>query len=258
MSYNNLRDIELLKNNPRQLILELQGLINIIINQFIRSGKFNFTERDEIKQQINEELLSRIPKIQSQFQGKSLLRTYLSVVIRNICNEIIRKADKTKYVNFDQIIINDVISETMDFLLFEEEMDRLKKAIGFYYKQKSKLILCLKLKFKMPLNIEDFTSINKNFKKKDFETFVGQIAPYLNCPENRINSALSEIFNKFENKGGTADSLRKWIDNKINELIEVLNGNPPASKYNKETLQILFEKSYYKEYKTTEKSIALI
>jgi hypothetical protein len=248
MSYDiNQKDIELLKNNPHQLILELQGLLDIIINQFIRSGKFNFTEHDEIKQQINEELLNRISKIQNQFQGKSLLRTYISVVIRNICNEIIRKRGNTNFVSYEEIIINKTSNETMNSLLFEEEMDRLKKALGFYYKQKSKLILCLKLKFKMPFEFIDFRNVIKDITQTEFEIFIHNINPYLNCPDIVIFAALTDIFNKYENKIIMPDTLRKWIKLKINELIDILNGSPPASKYDEETLQILFEKCYYIE-----------
>jgi len=58
---------------------------------------------------------------------------------------------------------------------------------------------------------------------------------------------LTEIFNKYENKNNAPDTLRKWVKFKINELIDVLNGSPPASKYDEETFQILFEKCFYKE-----------
>jgi hypothetical protein len=243
----NQKDIELLRNNPNQLILELQGLIDIIINQFINYQRFNFIEHDEIKQQINEELLNRIPKIQCQFQGKSLLRTYLSVVIRNICNEILRKGEKAKYITYDEIIINEASSETINSLLFEEEMVRLKKVLGLYYKQKSKLILCLKLKFKMPFDHEDFRNVYKEITQLEFEKFIHYVGSYKDCPDIIIFTALTEIFNKYENKNNTPDALRKWVNLKINEIINVLNGSPPASKYDEETLQILFEKCFYKE-----------
>ena len=243
----NQRDIELLKNNPYQLILELQGLIDIIINQFIRYGRFNFAEHKEIKQQISEELLNRISKIQSQFQGKSLLRTYISVIIRNICNEIIRKKGNINFISFEEINVNMASSETINTLLFEEEMDRLKKAMNFYYKQKSKLILCLKLKFKMPFDHEDFKSVFKDIARSEFEKFICLVNPYEHCPDKAIFIALTDIFNKYENKKNMPDTLRKWINFKISELMDVLNGSPPSSNYDEETFQILFEKCFYKE-----------
>ena len=42
----------------------------------------------------------------------------------------------------------------------------------------------------------------------------------------------------------------KWIDRsirKIEEIIELMNGNPPRANYDKETLQILIEKYYIKK-----------
>lgn len=258
MSFDlNEKDIELLHNNQKQLILDLQGLIDIVINQFIGAGKFIYSERHEIKQHINVELLNRITKIQDQYQGKSLLRTYLSVVIRNICNEIVRNKTKLNHVSFEDITIVEENNENSNSLIFEEEIFRLRKIFGLYYKQKNKLILCLKLKFKMIFNIEDFRNFNINITQSEFEKFVDATHPYFECSDSKIFEALISIFNKYEHKENTSDSLRKWVADKINDIIEILNGNPPTSKYDKETLQILFEKCYYRENKMNLRSIRI-
>lgn len=46
------------------------------------------------------------------------------------------------------------------------------------------------------------------------------------------------------------DSLRRWSDRKINDIIQVLNGNPPKKSYTKESLKILIE--YYFSNKMSE------
>jgi hypothetical protein len=245
----NKRDIELLNNNHQQLILELQELIDIIIYQFIGLGKFKYAERNEVKQYINFELLNKISKIQSQFHQKSLLRTYLGAIIRNICNEIIRNKQKSNFILFDKIeVVDETIEKSKNSLIFEEEMIRLRKIIGAYYKNKDKLILCLKIKYKMFIEIEDFRKFNKNITQEEFETFLKDIQSYDNCPESKIFQALTFILNKYENKGSTPDSIRKWVTDKIIEIIDLLNGSPPSSKYDKETVQILFEKCYNKAH----------
>lgn len=245
----NQKDIALLHTNHEQLILGLQGLIDIVINQYINSGKFKYHERQEIKQIINVELIVKIKKIQDQYQEKSLLRTYLCVVIRNICNELLRKKKNTEYLSLDESVIVEESIGNINTLIVEEEMIRFKNILELYYKQKNKLILCLKLKFKMTVKIEDFQTINKNITQPEFEKFNDSIFPYEDCSETKIFIALNLLFNKYEEKKNTPDSLRKWVSDKINELIDILNGSPPASKYDKETLQILFEKCYYEEQK---------
>jgi len=248
MSYDfNQQDIELLNNNPHQLILNHQKLIDSIIHLFIRSGQFKFEDLNEVKQQVNEELLNRIYKIRNQFQGKSLLRTYLSVIIRNVCNDILRKKIRPNYTTLDETMVLDTSVEAMNGLVFEEEMVRLQKAIEFYYNQKWKLLLCLKLKFKVPFSYEDFNNVNNDITQIEFDRFVQQISPYQDNPDIIIFSALTDILNRCENKNNTPDALRKWIKLKISELIDILNGNPPTSQYNEETLQILFEKCFCDE-----------
>jgi hypothetical protein len=244
---SNQWDIELLYKNPTQLIIDNHKLIKNIIFLFVRSGGFRFDEHNEIMQHVNEELLNRIPTIQKQFQGKSLLKTYLTTIIKNICNEVIRTKTRTNFINYNEIYAVESSNEAINTLIFKDEMVRLRKAIGFYVKQKAKIILCLKLKFKMPFDYSDFKNVNTNVTQTEFNKFVHQISSYQDCSDTIIFYALTEIFNKYENKTNTSDSLRRWIKLKINELIIILNGSPPSSNYNEETLQILFEKSFFNE-----------
>ncbi len=250
MSYDlNQQDIELLKNNPYQFILNHQKLIESIIHLFIRSGRFAFEELNDIKQQVNEELLGKIHKIRDQFHGKSLLTTYLTVIVRNICIEILRKKNKLYCVSLNESIIHYAGDDAINTLVIEEEIDRLQKTIQLYYRQEWKLLLCLKIKFKMGFDFDSFRTIYKQITKADFEDFIGFVQPYEGCSEKTLFIGLARLFNKYEDKEITPDSLRKWVTDKINQIIEVLNGRPPTSKYNRETFQILFEKSFHKEQK---------
>ena len=241
---SNQRDINLLHNNPNQLILELQELIDIIIYQFVRTGSFRFGEKQDIKQQINLELINRLATIQKQYQGKSLLRTYLAEIIRNICLGLLRSRKRGQFIFLEDNNHIREASENINPLIFEEEIARLKKIMDLYYRLKYKLMLCLKLRFKMIVDFEDFTRVHKNITWEEFIKFVDLIKPYAECTDKKIFTALITVFNRYENKNNTPDSLRKWITGKISEIIEILNGNPPASNYDKDTFQILFEKSY--------------
>jgi hypothetical protein len=244
----NQRDIDLLHHNPNLLILELQDLIDIIIYKFVKSRKFNNDEHQDIKQQINIALLNKVENIQKQYQGKSLLRTYFNVIIRNICNDILRHTKKSMYLYDENELKAEEGYEGIDPLILEEEMMRLRKIVDLYYSQKYKLVLCLKLKYKLAISNEDFKNVHKNINRKEINKFMDFIEPYSECTDQKIFEGLTYVLNKFEHKRNTPDSLRKWIFDKINEIIDILNGDPPTSNYDKETLQILFEKCYYKEY----------
>ena len=141
----NQKYIELLNNEPKQLIISIQGLIDIIIHQFIRAGKFKFEDKNDIKQQVNEELLKKVPKIQSQYQGKSSLKTYLSVIVTNICNDITHFDRKIIFVSVKESMIPDFDAKAFENLLIKEEIRNLKNTFNLYHRQKPRLLLLLKL-----------------------------------------------------------------------------------------------------------------
>jgi DNA-directed RNA polymerase specialized sigma24 family protein len=244
---SNQHEVELLHSDPNKLILSYQDIIDIILSQFIRSNSFRAVDREEIKQQIYEELLKRLPKISCQYEGKSLLRTYFTVIIRNICNEILRKKEKNHFVNIDEIKLNYSHNDTLTSLLIAEETNKLKKAIELNCKKQQKLLLCLNLRFRMQIDFMVFKNTYESISLADFNSFMQHISPYNESSDILIFSALTQIDNQYNQKNNTPDALRKWTDLKIKELINILNGEPPASKYNEETFQILFEKAYSKE-----------
>ena len=99
----------------------------------------------------------------------------------------------------------------------------------------------------MSVGFNDFIAVHPNITVFEFQQFMVRIAPYNDNTDVEIFSALTEILNKHENKNNTPDAMRKWIKQKINELIDIMNGDPPDSNYNEETIQILFEKCFCQE-----------
>ena len=55
---------------------------------------------------------------------------------------------------------------------------------------------------------------------------------------------LTELINGCEKKTNTNDAIRKWLADKISELIDLLNGDPPQNYFDKETFQYFVE-AYY-------------
>ena len=65
---------------------------------------------------------------------------------------------------------------------------------------------------------------------------------YADSTDKEIYISILPFFIDCENKKRNSDALRKWIDEKVVEIIELLNGRPPERAYTRETLRILFEK----------------
>lgn len=160
-------EIQLLKTNPNNLIVHYQPIIKIIVNKYLYKGFFSPSNKDDLTQQINEQLLIKIPKIQAQFNGKVLLKTYFSVIINNICYDM---GTKNKVPQFQEL--NETYStktytspvETMSRIIIKNEFDRLDKVFKLYYQTQGKLIFCLKAFFKIPIVQDDIEKCFPGFK----------------------------------------------------------------------------------------------
>ena len=59
---------------------------------------------------------------------------------------------------------------------------------------------------------------------------------------------LTFLIKHSENKSNTNDAVRKWLNDRISELISLLNGNPQQYYFDKETFQYFIEKYYSNKY----------
>ena len=244
----NDKEIELLKSDPNLLIVSYQNLIEIIIKKFISSGSINPTDKDEFLQIINERLLSSSEKIKKQYKGISLLKTYLSTIIRNICLEEINKRKKYNYIELENSNITNLFEDHMnDESYLEYEFDRLNKILDMYNTKTSKLVLCFKVMFRLPINVSDFKTYCQKFKIDKMNQLIDSVKPNKIIPEFELFKILTPYINRCDNQVNQADTLRRWTKRKLDEIIELMNGNPPRANYDKDTLQILIEKFYSKE-----------
>ncbi|MFC2128311.1 hypothetical protein ACFLRR_00400 [Bacteroidota bacterium] len=80
----NEEDIKLLYEAPGKFIIKYQALIGFIVNSYVINGFFNKSDADDHIQTINESLLKKINKIQDQYNYKTKIKTYFSVIVRNL------------------------------------------------------------------------------------------------------------------------------------------------------------------------------
>jgi len=247
----NKKDIKLLHENPQGLILKYQSLIEFIVETYIIHGFFNRYDRDDIIQSINESLLRKIPKLQEQYNNTTRVKTYFSVIIRNNCKEILRKA-KIEIVDVKNIEnMQYAVNEPEHKLVFTQEFDRLEKIFMMFYRQRFKMELCFKLLYNIPVKFKDFKNYSIDFDKSSYLKIVKDINPGTEIRKRKIYRILLPYFNKVENKDNSEDALRKWLRFKTNEIIRLLNGDPPVSSYDEESLQILLEKYYFEKMNKT-------
>jgi len=239
---DNERDIELLRSNPHALLLKYQEIVKIIVKKYIEGGMFKATDFDDIVQEINVSLLGKIPAMQSQYNGSSLFKTYFSVIVRNICLKAHRKTRKD--IDFLQEDLSGYFVEYAHEKrsVIEQEVARFRKILDLYGLQRPKLLLCLKIYFRIPLSPEDIRLWYPECSKEDLAMMMEHFGlTYDQMNDIDIYTIVTPIMNRNEKRSNSADAMRKWTDSKVHEIIDLLNGRPQKLNHTIETLKILVD-----------------
>ncbi len=246
---SNDREIELLKSNPNALIVEYQDIITIIVNKFVSTGGIPLSDKNEFIQIVNERLLLSSEIISKQYKGISLLKTYFSTIIRNICLEEINKRKRHIFSELEtsnHISLSEDNNAEKEFYL-NDEFDRLSKILVMFNTKMFKLILCLKVIYRLPIVVDDLKNYCSKLKVNEINKLIEAVDPVKIIPEFELFQILAPYINRCDENINQADTLRRWTKRKIDEIIETINGNPPRANYDKETIQILFEKYFSKK-----------
>ncbi|MFC1733075.1 sigma-70 family RNA polymerase sigma factor [candidate division KSB1 bacterium] len=245
----NIKEIELLRNDPKALIVSYQPVIRFIVQRYIYSGFIQIHDKEDFVQHTNEELLNRIEKIQKQYNGKAQIRTYISVIIRNICIELLNKKKKNPEEITETESIEKGSEDTLSGIIIEQEIDRFQKILMLFHKQKARLELCLKILYRISVKKADMEAFYPGLKDNEYSEVLKSIDPKENHTDKELYQIITPFLNQCEKKDNTSDAIRKWTNMKIDEMITLMNGTPKRANYNKETLQILVEKYYSIEKK---------
>jgi RNA polymerase sigma factor (sigma-70 family) len=242
MMTDNEKDIEMLLSDPRGLISKYQETIRIIVRKYIASGLFKPAEFEDVVQEVNVSLLAKMPAMQAQYNGISLLRTYLSVIVRNIClkeHERLRRNSEVDLETIDEIVNHDRVE---DRLALAREVRRFKTIVELYRKQRPKLLLCLKLRYRIPVTQEDLVGWFPQLHHADRSELLHRFGDnYDEVGDHDIYKVLTPIINRLEEKANSPDALRKWTDSKIQEILRLLNGSREQAKHTSETLRTLVD-----------------
>lgn len=238
----NDKDIGLLRSDPHTLILKYQETVKIIVKKYILAGVFRASDFEDIVQEVNMALLAKIPAMQLQYNGTSLFKTYFSVIVRNICMK--EHAKTNREVKIEQKDITGFIdrAHVEEKIVLEKEIQRFRAILSLYYRQRPKLLLCLKLHYRIPLTPEDINLWNPKCSFSDREMLLENFGSNFDRKDDvEIYKIITPVMNKNEKKSNSIDAVRKWTDSKISEIIQLLNGNPKKMNYNEDTLKTLVD-----------------
>ncbi|MEI6683532.1 MAG: hypothetical protein WCO44_12925 [Bacteroidota bacterium] len=244
--------------NSNAYFLPYEQMIRSVIYKYlIETGYFPNEEADELYQEMALWMITRKDKILGSYKGLAKFSTYLYTIVYYKCLERMRTRVKERerepgnlrYGNedlatwFGNIPTNEI--SPMTRLILNEYSTRLSDILKTYRKKQHKISFCLKSLFRLLVAVTDL-----HYYKPD-EMAVSEIKRWIarlniltdHLHDQEILALLTSIFNLLEDKQNSKDAIRKWMDDRQDEIIVLLNGNPPSASFTRETLQLLFE--YY-------------
>ncbi len=244
---------------PGESFLPFLEMFRIIIFKIlIKPGYFKADEKEELMQQVQEILLTREKKILDSFQGRARFSTYLAVVVTNICREIRNRelreqSHRSRMIHlpsgtelaqwFGQVPETGILAD--EKLIIHDFLWKLHCILMTFQRDFQKLIFCLRVISRLRVNIEDLLMDEITDEEMREITLHCEALNLLDAEAARseIYQHLSEIFNILEGQNNSQDAIRKWMEYKMDQIVRLLNGDPPQSAFTRETLLLLFE--YY-------------
>ncbi len=239
----NSADIALLRTDPHELLVRYQSTIRIIVKSYVRSGMFESSEFDDIVQHLNTELLEKLPRIQKQYNGMSLFRTYFSNIVRHACLSLHKKR-QTDPVLLDLERTSDLLESASaeHTLLIEHDVRVFRAILDQFHSEKPKLLLYLKLMYRLPITRLDVVNWWPECPENDIIDLLRSVCEEGETLTHRdVFVCLQPFINRAEMKDTSADATRHWVDKRIHLILRLLNGSPPTSAHNRETLGILLD-----------------
>lgn len=240
---------ELLLNNPDAFLLEMQQVISAIVTRFVQKKYLDYGSRDEVISHINEALLGgKLETMQKQFNGNSLVTTYFTRIVTNICIRYGQKEQLRKQRNAPAdagFAVLRSAENPHNTLVLQQELKRFERLLRMYGNKSGRLALMLKIYLSIPVERTDLLAA---FGEKANTPVLDEIMSLFGGNKSSTNRTNSEIFeqitpllNRAEGKSNTPDAVRKWIDSKLGELEVSMNAPPSSSQHNKETILALAE-----------------
>ena len=241
----------LLENHPHAIVL----IYRKYIEKFISYKHANPDEREDIFQEVITRLIAdKIYKIQKKYDFNfktfdrfenleslkkiSSFTSYLMVTVRNIYIDIMRERNIRPLTTKGVAGIDDVPDrhgdrKMINKLMLKEELAKLQTILLLYYKSRAKVELCLKLKYRIPVTRKDVEKCFPACNEKDINTLTQD---FIFARDKRIFEKILTVFNFHEARTNKSDTLRKWINVKVDEIIKHLNRTHQCKVYNSKNI----------------------
>ena len=229
---------------PYEQLLEI---VQKVISRYVAKGSIPKRESQDAEMAVFEKFWNNREKIFDSFQGRSQLTTYCIAVANRMCCEFIRKEKK----HWNQL------NETMETvaeknnthqyeaekeLHFNNEVKRFSRTLGLFNGESAKLKLFLKYYLDIPLQESDI----EPYRGDNQTSILSLLNQEKGVSKGEKFENLAKVVNLVENKEVKSDSVRMWLNNRFETLLNRLNGNGITS-HNQDSVTVLLEMMHNSE-----------
>ena len=238
----NERDVELLHTNPNRLIVKYQKHLRNVVRRCVVYRWFPSSEFPDILQTVNVELVRKIEVIRQQYNGTTLLKTYVCRIALNTCRKLHeRHPESDQFVSLSESTEADE-EHIHDRLIIQETTEALRTTLLLYGHRLPKIALFLAVLCKMPISKEDILECYPHCPEEDLASVLSIFSKeYDELFDTQIMEHLAPLINKMEGSTTSPDGYRRWMNGIIDEICNIMNGHPPHSHLTRENIFFLFE-----------------
>ncbi len=255
VEYSQDEDVHLLKSDFKTLVLKYKPLVDKLVDDKVRLRPSLSSFRDDICQQVFENLLNKKQVFLMQYDPEMNFRNYLWKIIKNDCfsqweqefryNRHFADPDgKNTDISKDAVALDNVIVEDI-FRIFT-------LMLCAYGVSKYKLVVCLKVVMSIKISTIDLKRLFWNHQTsydalllKTIAEKPAQVGENLRGIFTRMQY-IRPVLNKAENVDTSAQSYWRWTNQQIVHLVNYLN-KTYGMNFDRETLKILVEK-YFEDF----------
>jgi RNA polymerase sigma factor (sigma-70 family) len=231
-------DVSLFRKDPVAVIIRYQPAIRQFVRRYVLLGSLPEADAQDVQQSITEKLLRQAPLLASSFQGKSLLSTYLYAVVRNMLRkEYLERARSPEQVPFHENLHHreTAIEAKLDL---ELQYRRFRAVLGLLPRRRAKITLGLKLFSGYPIEGKDVLGAYPHCTGSKLLSFLRLFGNGTGGREDlEVFRVAGELIADIERKENSPDAFRRWMDIRIDEILTILNGDPPVYHFDRETLK---------------------
>ncbi len=128
-----------------------------------------------------------------------------------------------------------------DALMIEEAVSLFRSSLSLFGRHRAKVLLFLKLYYRISLTFDDVRSVYPRAPEEIINEFVARFQDFESERGRDVMVAAAPFLNVLGRKVRIPESYRHWAKTRVDELCDMLNGNPPVSSFTAENLKVLVE-----------------